>query len=60
MSERCGATIEKEWPGHKAVLSRRKCRAFPLRGFAHCRHHLTLAEREQAAPPPESEEGGER
>lgn len=46
-AKRCGATIEKDWPGHRAVLWRKQCKAWPLKGFTHCRHHLTLDERER-------------
>lgn len=45
--QRCGAVIEREWPGHKAILSRRYCKAYAMKGFAHCRHHLTATERHE-------------
>lgn len=41
----CGATIEKEWKGHRVVLSRRRCRNRTMIGYEHCHYHLTYEER---------------
>ena len=48
---RCGATIEKEWAGHRVVLTRRYCKNRPLKGYDHCRYHLTLDERKRKTAP---------
>jgi hypothetical protein len=43
----CGATIEGSLiGGRKIPLWRKRCQAWPLKGFAHCRHHLSEAERD--------------
>jgi hypothetical protein len=46
--KRCGATVEygpKRRSG--VVYGRRSCRAWPLKGYDHCRYHLTFEEYER-------------
>jgi hypothetical protein len=42
--KRCGATIEGPETPTGVVMWRKSCRARPMRGFDHCRHHLFFDE----------------
>lgn len=42
--KRCGGTIERGKTSTGVVYSRRTCKAYPLRGYDHCRYHLTFEE----------------
>ena len=44
-AERCRASIEKEWPGHTAVLSRRQCRNRTRASHGYCHVHRSTGER---------------
>ncbi len=37
--ERCRHQIEREWPGHRVVLSRRRCKRLAIRGQHYCWQH---------------------
>jgi hypothetical protein len=36
---RCSFSIEKDWPGHRAVLSRRQCKNTTSHASGKCWHH---------------------